>query len=207
MKEFVIEAHVTMTFTLEELIKQLGSLDTREVEYASSKLIEMGDTAVEALITAIEPANGRISWRAVHVLAQIPDPRWLQPMRAILTYAHPLVGHAAVNALKFHDPYILVTLCRALPFSNHMVQLFIVTALESLGSRYAIPILMETLITTGSPALRYTIIQALGNLHATEAIDLIASFSNDPDDHVKKRVRSALRKLGSTLDDSPTGSK
>ena len=56
---------------------------------------------------------------------------------------------------------------------------------------------MALLKNAESGALRYTIIQALGVIGDPQAIDLIRSYQNDEDHHVRNRVEIALSRLES----------
>jgi HEAT repeat protein len=54
---------------------------------------------------------------------------------------------------------------------------------------------MTVLATTNYPTLRYLIIQALGVIGDPIAIPPILTFRNDPDHHVRERVKIALQRL------------
>jgi HEAT repeat protein len=82
-----------------------------------------------------------------------------------------------------------------------MVQLQIVGSLEKIGSRRAVATLMTLLRETDSSALRHTLIQALGIIGDPQAADLIRSFQDDEDYHVRKRVAAALERLSAASSD------
>ncbi len=186
---------------LDRLLGALGSLDAAVHESAETRLESMGVTVVEPLIAAMSGENMGKAWRAARVLSKIDDPRRFEPMRHALTSKNSLVGQVAVETLEAAagagqsisqtvDAFI-----RALPSARFLVQLHIVAALERLGDKQAIAPLIDLLQTADSPEQRYMIIQALGTLGATQAIDLIRTFQADENHHVRERAQIALQRL------------
>lgn len=130
------------------------------------------------------------------MLAKLLDPRAIPALTAALATPRPLLGTAAVAALTAypdHDP--IPDLLAALPTAHPMVQQNIILAFQQRPDPRTIDPLMTMLPTLEAPLLRYTIIQTLGNLHATQAIPLIRNYVNDPDHHVRKWAEYALKQL------------
>ncbi|MHB8625442.1 MAG: HEAT repeat domain-containing protein [Aggregatilineales bacterium] len=186
---------------LDRLLEELGSSDTAVHESAETRLESMGAIAVEPLITAMSGENMGKAWRAARILSKIDDPRRFEPMRQALTSKNSLVGQVAVETLEAGAgagqsmPQTVDAFIRALPNARFLVQLHIVAALERLGDKQAIAPLIDLLRTADSPEQRYMIIQALGTLGATQAIDLIRSFQDDENHHVRERAHVALQRL------------
>ncbi len=114
-------------------------------------------------------------------------------MRLLLVSTNPLLGQVAVQALERRGSESTDVLIAALPNSHYMVRMHIAVALGRLGDKRAVEPLMKCLETTNSAALRYTLIEALGLLGDPRAAELIASFRDDEDHHVRKRVQVALQ--------------
>jgi HEAT repeat protein len=190
--------------TLDRLLEELGSPDVSVHEHAEALLESMGVLAVEPLITILSSENRGKAWRAARILSKIDDPLRFETMRQALISRNSLVGQVAVETLETAAragqfmPQAVNAFIHALPDARSLVQLHIVAALERLGDKQAIGPLIELLQTAESPELRYTIIQALGTLGASQAIDLIRSFEYDENHHVRERVQVALQRLANS---------
>ena len=198
---------------LDQLVDALGSPEGSVHQQAESTLESMGGMAVEPLIRAMFSENMGKAWRAAQVLSKIDDPRRIEPMRQALTSRNSLVGQVAVQTLETtasagqSRSQTVEAFISALPEARFLVQLHIVAALERLGDEKAIAPLIDRLKTADSPELRYSIIQALGTLGATQALDLIRSFAHDENHHVRERVQIAERRLASLQQGSSSESK
>jgi HEAT repeat protein len=181
--------------TISEWIEALDSLDFEVRLEAKSHLLSLGKVGIEPLIAAAKTANGRQCWEAASVLAQIDDPRVRQLMGELLKSSNLILTQIAAQALGRYGEQSVACLVRALPVSRELTQIEILCALEAIGSRSAVVPLLEFLRTAQSAMLRYTAIQALGKLGDPQAMELIQSFQNDEDSHVRKRVRAALQAL------------
>jgi HEAT repeat protein len=89
------------------------------------------------------------------------------------------------------DP-LIDALNNALP----SMQITIAQALGRLRDGRSVSPLIECLHKADSSSVRYTIIEALGELGDPHAINAIRQFRDDPDHHVQRRVETALRNLG-----------
>ena len=178
------------------LIQKLDVPDDEVRFKVREALVKIGVTVVESLIAAMQVGTIRLSWQAAVVLGQIPDPRWIIPMRTALESPNILLGQAAVDALENALGQEAVTpFLEALPRCGLVVQMSLIKALERLKDIRSIKPLSVFLESTESPELRYTIIEALGVLGDPDVIPLINKFQNDANQHVQERVMIALEQL------------
>jgi HEAT repeat protein len=181
---------------IEKLIQALDQPDGEARARAREQLVQIGPDVVEPLIAAMQTENLRLSWQAAVTLGHIADQRWIGPMQAALRSSNVLLGQAAVTALEETlQGEAVDSLLDALAHCRLAVQMPLVNALERLGDSRAVEPLCGFLETTGSPELRYTIIQALGKLGDPSLIPLIEKFEHDPNHHVRDRVVIALDRL------------
>jgi HEAT repeat protein len=181
--------------TMNEWIEMLASPDYDMRVKAKKHLVDFGGGGIEPLIAAVKGATGRQAWEAASVLSQIDDPRVGRLMGELLKSPNIILTQVAAQALVRYGEQGAACLLKVLPTSRELTQIEILGALEAIGSRRAVVGLMEFLKTMPSPMLRYTAIQVLGKLGDPQAIEVIRSFQNDEDDHVRKRVGAALHAL------------
>lgn len=91
-------------FKSRPLIALLNSVSVSEGAAAVRKLAELGEAAVEPLITALSSISPRVRRRAPRALAKIRDQRAIQPLRFLLSDRDLRVRKHAVKALaEFHE--------------------------------------------------------------------------------------------------------
>lgn len=180
---------------VEPLIANLSDGNPLVRAKARHLLIERGHSCVELLVAAMHTENRYQAIGAAEVLAEINDPRCFDVMKVAVLSPDLVLAQVAVEALERYGDKALSMLIEALFITHPIVQLQIVCVLERLRDRGAVIPLLKLLRLTDSSTLRYTIIQALGLLGDIQAVELIKSFENDPDHHVRKRVRIALERL------------
>ncbi|SRR5258708_4229572 len=182
---------------IDKLIQELDDTNNEVRANAKEHLIQIGADAVEPLIVALRSGSLRQSWQAAVVLGLIPDSRWLEEMQGALSSSNILLGQAAVIALEnaLHSGAVDHFL-EVLPHSKLVVQIALISSLERLQDIRAVEPLSRLLVTTESPELRYSIIQALGQIGDQSVIPLIEQFQDDPNTHVRDRVAIALLRLG-----------
>jgi HEAT repeat protein len=185
------------------LIKSLASSDYEVREDARRQLLTLGSAGVEPLIAALREESTRISWEAASILSEIDDPRWIQPMREVLSSRNPLLGHAAVTALTTLGSQAVEIFLTELPHCHHTVQTQMLASLGKIGDQRAVTPLMRLLKTTHSATLRYMAIEALGQLGDKRSVKLIRAFENDENHHVRERVEIALERLGAVPPKKP----
>lgn len=189
------------------LIEELGSDDMDRRWQAAERLRAMGTEVIEPLLEVVYTNAGIKSWEAVQILGYFQDPRLIEPLRTALESSHPLMSTSAAKALERFGESILSLLLESLPRCILMTQLLIVGMMERGKFAPAVDSLLKLLLETSESTLRYTIIQALGSLSLPgekEIIEIIRSFQDDPDHHVRKRVRIALSRLDPTFTEPPS---
>ena len=192
--ELVMTCAVMMAMRLIDMLKSTDRVARREAEAA---LEAMGSEAIESLAVAMRSDDPGQAWRAARLLAKIEDPRRTFYMEQALASTNGLVGQVAVKAIvgTLSPSQAGDILTKNLLTSAPFVQLHMVGALSVLGHREAIGNLVVLLETSVSAEVRYCTIEVLGLLHATQAVDLIRSFADDPNHHVRERVQTALQLL------------
>lgn len=181
--------------TISALVQALESSDSLVRQNSGYMLLEAGPEAVPALIEAMRTPSRRMCWEAARLLARIDDPRWFEPMVEALATDNILLGQVAVKTLAGFGRRVTLALSAALDTSHPLVRPHIIEALGTLGDFRAIRPLMLLLYNERNTTCRYLAIEALTKLHALEAVELIKSFSDDENHHVRERVQIALKRL------------
>jgi HEAT repeat protein len=188
-------AHIDQA-TIYALVQELDVVDSDIRKNAARTLESFGSQSVPALIEGLQSSTKRQCWESAKVLMTIDDPRWFEPMVEALKSKNIMLGQIALQALIPYlgsSPEILLN---ALPEAHRMVKPHIITHLAKLKLRDGIPLIISILEETQSPIIRYTAIEALTAFGVGDALDLIMSFADDPDAHVRKRVEAASETLG-----------
>ena len=180
---------------IESWISALDSADSQVRQSAVENLLEAGAEAVEPLLITMQNQKGRKAWQAAEILSQIDDPRWVQPMKEMLTASNTVIATVAANALERFGACVVDSFVEALPTCGRMAQMHMVVILERIGVERCVLPLMNLLQTTNSSDMQHTIIHALGLLGDRRAIELIRPFKHHENHHVSKRARAALRRL------------
>ncbi|MEP6986124.1 MAG: HEAT repeat domain-containing protein [Chloroflexota bacterium] len=176
----------------------IADLDSRdpEVRYSAIKRLEaMGTEAVESLIVTMQNQTGRKAWEAVSILSHIDDSRWMQPMKDMLTESNTMIATLAASALERFGTDIVDVFIDALPKCRCLAQMQIIIILERIGDERCTLPLMDLLLSTDSCDLQHTVIHALGILGDGRAIELIRTFQNHENHHVRKRAQATLKQL------------
>lgn len=180
---------------IQQAFEMLNHTDLNVRRDGQQQLLAAGYEGMIALREAVFHPSNRISFSAVEALTQLDEPWRFDCMTAVLRSQNPLVGEVAARTLAYYGEEAVEILATALTDCHALVQLSIVQSLEQIGSRQAVQPLMTVLATTNYPTLRYLIIQALGVIGDPIAIPRILTFRNDPDHHVRERVKIALQRL------------
>lgn len=186
---------MTEQHLIDSWIADLDSDDSLIRQAAIDNLIANGSDVVEPLIAVMQSQKGRRAWEAAGILAQIDDPRWIEPMKEMLTTSNLIIASVAAATLERFGKSIVDTFIDALPKCNSVTQMQVISILERIGDRRCVELLMELLSTTVSVDLQHTIIQTLGTLGDAQATELIRSFLNHENHHVRKRAKAALLRL------------
>jgi HEAT repeat protein len=180
---------------LESWIADLDSADPEVHQGAVEKLLDAGSAAVEALIRTMQTQTGRKAWEAASILSQIDDPRWREPMKAMLTSPNPIVAALAAAALERFGASVIDAFVDALPRCSCVVQMQIVGILGRIGDQRCVFPLINLLCTTQSGDIQHITIHALGRLGDRRAIVSIRTFQNHKNHLVRERARAALKRL------------
>lgn len=185
-----------MSSTIQQLSSQLLYGNEMARNAALTELIRAGDEGMTVIRQALAHPDKAVSLALARVLAERDDiPDQFDLMVEALASPYFLIAELAARTLGNYGERAVEPLVAMLPSCHVLVQVGIVATLEHIGSRDVVKPLMELLKTTGYTTLRYTIIQALGSLGDPVAVDLIRSFSDDLDYHVKERVKITLKQL------------
>jgi HEAT repeat protein len=184
--------------TIDWLIADLGDQDIAISLLAQQALATLGPAAVQPLIAALGSENTRQTAAAVIVLGKLGDPRARSSLMALFDHPAAVVRMNAARALvSLRDEHTVLFLGEWLVSEpNGMVQTALIEALDMLGDRRALDILLMMLDRVEAPSLRYLIIRALGNLGDVRSISAILPFIHDEDHHVRSDAQRALEKLG-----------
>lgn len=104
--------------------------------------------------------------------------------------------NAANALADMADPRAIEPLIQHLKDEHRAVRVQVVQALGAIGDKRAIPPLVDLLQTTDYPVMIYTIIRALIKLDAQETLDVIVQFEDYPEHHVRDDVARAREKFG-----------
>lgn len=177
---------------LEKLIST-GSLDDETV---INQIVDYGTDAIAPLKQVILDNSGRNSWLAAKIMASIDSPQVAPALTNTLPALGSVLQGMIVDILgELQDDRAVIPLLELLPGQRSMLQMAIVEALRKIGDPRAIDTLLQELEQTQDPIVRYTIIQALGDLGATKAIEIIKQYADDENHHVREHVIIALGKL------------
>ncbi len=181
---------------IQNLIQALkGETDQRK--QAQTRLVELGEMAIEPLIETVRAGNGRATWAAAEVLGELADPRAFPTLVGALRSDDLLLsGIALKGLLAYEDQDILPYLLEALPYVHIMTQQNIVLALQRLADNRSVNDLIEQLDQIDSPTIRTAIIQTLGKIGDPAAIPAIRACLNDADHHVREWAVTAIKQLG-----------
>ncbi len=160
---------------------------------ARTRLIELGEWAVEPLLKVVQAEQGRRAWIAADLLGELRDIRALPILANALGSPNATLGSMAVKSLLRFDDVDQVLI---LPHAHLMTQQTIVLALKRLQDRRAVEPLIDYLSYVESPTLCCGVIQALGAIADPRAVPAIEVWVDDEDHHVREWAAIALRQLG-----------
>lgn len=181
---------------IEALIEALGQNVIAVRMKAKLELLQYGPALIDRLVEVVRTGNRFQAYEAASILAGYSDKRCFAVLAESICSLNLMLAQLAVRTLgsygndKAFGPWIT-----SLPDAPLMTQTQILEMLKDARDKRAIQPLMDLLKTASSPVLRYSIIEALSLLDATEAIDLIRCFKDDENHHVRDRVSAALEHL------------
>jgi HEAT repeat protein len=164
---------------------------------AQARLIELGSAVVEPLAALVCAQQGRRAWTAADVLGELADERAWPVLVNALRAANAMLGVSAAKALlKYPGVDVLPIFVAALPQAHVMAQQTIIHALQHLGDRRAVPLLIDQLHQAESPTIRTALVQTLGKLGDPRAIPALRAALHDENHHVREWSAEALKWLG-----------
>jgi HEAT repeat protein len=183
----------------DEITRLIAALD-REPErraQAQARLIQLGSAVVEPLVAVVCAQEGRRAWTAAEVLGELADQRAWPVLVDALRSANPMLGVSAAKALmKYPGADVLPCFVAALPQAHVMAQQTIILALQRLGDRRAVTLLIDQLRQAESPTIRTALVQTLGKLGDPRAIPALRAALHDENHHVREWAAEALKWLG-----------
>jgi HEAT repeat protein len=172
-----------------------GDSDPRAL--AQARLIQLGGAVVEPLMAVVCAQEGRKAWAAAEVLGELADPRAWPVLVDALSSANPMLGVSATKALlRYTGADVLPDFVAALPQAHVIVQQTIILALQRLGDRRAVTLLIDQLSQTESSTIRTALVQTLGKLGDPRAIPALRACLDDENHHVREWSAEALKWLG-----------
>ena len=155
---------------------------------AAMNLGRMGDRrAVPALIAALNNADPQVQEFVVRALAELKDPRAIEPLIAIARKnADKELQMYAIEAVgEFKDARAIAALID-IPSRSAQDDRTVAIALGRIGAP-AVPPLLAAL-KNAEPASRVRVLDALGWIDNARAKDALISYMKDPDPRVRKAV-------------------
>jgi HEAT repeat protein len=152
--------------------------------------------SIETLIETINTQTPMKAAQAIRELGKLSDERAVEVLIEVLFQGNVLTQQAAAEALAaFNTETVARALCKALKEISALVRLQVIKSIEIMGRPETIPCLIEALKTADAESLQYTIIEALGNMQAVQALDLIELYMTHPSHHVSKRATIAFARI------------
>jgi HEAT repeat protein len=182
----------------EALISLLTQGDQVEVRMAREALVLQGSAVLSLLIEAAKAAPGdRELWRLLITMAEIGGPEIVPTMIEALRSNNSAISSVAAQCLSnLKDARAVDPMLELLNHRNpNTSAIWIIDALGKLGAKRAVKPLIALLHTTQSVPERYTAVEVLGLLGDHTVAEEISKYANDPDHHVRDRVKVALTRL------------
>jgi HEAT repeat protein len=148
--------------------------------------------SIEALIEIIRTQSPLKAVLAIHEISKLDDERAANILIEVLYTGNIVTQQAAAEALTaFNHEHVVSALCKALAEGSALVRLQVIKSLETMNQP-----------ETEAESLQYTILEALGNMKAVQALDLIRQYLTHPSHHVRKRAQIAFDKIVAMRADS-----
>jgi HEAT repeat protein len=184
---------------VDALLKLLDELQgSYATDIAAFYLVGCGDSRAFARLQAnLENPAGNGHAASVRALAEVGDPRAIEPLIAIINDSRIETRHELVRILgNYDDVRAVFPLLRLLHHDDARVAAAARQGLLSFAEKYAYGMLIEYLTHQDYSARRQAAI-ALGEIGSRRAIrPLIRVADSDTDVRVQQAIRDALQKLG-----------
>lgn len=181
--------------TLPKLLQTLTSADETQAEQASIALIQMGQTAIPALLDLTHSPNTDARWWALRTLAQSPlsSTEWLVPF--LLTDPVPEVRQCAALGLGTKaDESAIQPLVRALSDKDSLVSSLSANALIQIG-KASVPSLIE-IVQIGKATARVHALRALAEIRDHRAIPVMMKVMEEDSALLQHWAQAGLERLG-----------
>jgi HEAT repeat protein len=207
---------------VEPLIAVLNHEEMSGVRWKTAEsLVKIGKPSVEPLISTLQHPDGDVRWKAAVALGEIGDPRAIEPLIAQLSdtdrfvksraaqalgmigapAVHPLIqtlhdgdGNqrwgAAIALGGIKDPKAIEPLIVALADKYENVRAEAAAALASIGKPAIAPLIRFLKYSEGTG--RIEVMNALGELHANDAIEPLVQMLERADEHERRAIAATL---------------
>jgi HEAT repeat protein len=180
---------------LPDLLHALTSADEMQAEQASDALIQLGETAIPALLELTHSPTADSRWWALRTLSQSPlsSTEWLIPF--LLTDSAPEVRQCAALGLGIKaDESAVSYLVRALSDGDNLVASLSANALIQIG-KVAVPSLIEV-VQTGKASARIHALRALAEIRDHRAIPVMMKVMEEDSALLQHWAKEGLERLG-----------
>jgi len=180
---------------LQSLLNDLTSGDEGRAEEAVPLLIELGETAIPALLDLTRSSNVDSRWWALRTLAQSPHcwTEWLFPF--LSNDSSPEIRQCAALGLAVRpDESAIQPLVQALSDEDGMVANLAANALVKIGSA-AVPSLIET-VNSSSQSARIHALRALAEIKDHRAIPIMMKVMEEDSVLLQHWAKEGLDRLG-----------
>ena len=192
-------AEIGIPGAVQALIEVLEGLqNSYAVDIAAFYLVGCGDDfAARALQRYLEDPHHDGHLPAVRALAEVGDPRAIEPLIAIINNSRLATRHELVRVLgAYDDVRVVFPLLRLLHHDDARVQAAARQGLELIADKHAYGTLIEYLTHPDSQSRRQAAI-ALGEIGSPRAVRPLTRLAEgDTDPRVCQAIRDALYKLG-----------
>lgn len=176
-----------------DLIQLLDNPDWQVRNSIAQTIVNQDQKIVPVLIKTLPTTTGLVRDEIIHILGELEDERAIGSLTSMLNDTDKLIINRVVMALlKFQNETVIELLLSKL---NDLPPNTAMHVIKHLGTRRyqpAVAFLIDLMTTTVSHNYRFMAIRALDALDATEALDIIAQFVDDPDYYVRTSAQQAL---------------
>jgi len=175
----------------------IASLKHFEVEFSLTTLKQIGEPAVQPLISALKGDDADVRRYVAWTLGKIRDPRYVEPLIAALTDKEVKVRHGAVNGLgMFGDPRAIEPLIATINDTDENIRASVVDALGNIRDPRVVEPLIAALKDKSSVVRWYSarVFEKRCDLRAMDPLTYILNNTDEEKD-VRKAADNARYKL------------
>lgn len=186
-------AEALSMFKEEEAASILATtLFDRELRYDSERYLrQIGQPAIKPLLSLINEKDEEVRFSVLTVLGSLGEKRAFKPLQKVLTDVKRM--NSAIEALGgIKEPRAAKALLPFLNDENVNVRIQTVSSLGLIGDKMAINPLIDMLNAEKGNDMQSRLIEALGNLRARAASQLITEFLRNGNDQMRITAASSL---------------